>query len=411
MNYSVKFYPEKRNGITKNVPVILSVSWSGNRLFYYTGRRCNIDDDPAKSQWNAEKNELKRNQVAHDGKTSVRFNNDLTKIRASVNDLFELYSVSKLTPSVSQLRNDLKLKLGKEIKPNPAYGFFKSFDQYITDGRQSENRKKCIRTVYNCMKIYAPDVTFDSLNVKDFKQYLIDQKMSSNSIVEYLSKLRAFINWANKEKLTTVKSFDGFDVGSGIYGEPVYITVAERDILFYANIEDKFFSEIRDIFVLQCLLGCRYGDLMRFRKSNILDGCLQYINEKTKKEQTRVIKVPLCDKAKTIISRYNLPDDRLVPFIWLYYFNINVKTLFKDLKINRKVSIRDNETGLEVQVEICDIVSSHMARRCFIGGMHKKGVRNEIIASMSGHVKDSKAFVRYYAIDNEEQEAAMKLIE
>ncbi len=52
-----------------------------------------------------------------------------------------------------------------------------------------------------------------------------------------------------------------------------------------------------------------------------------------------------------------------------------------------------------------------MARRIFIGGLHKKGVKNEIIASMSGHVKDSKAFARYYTIDEEDQKKAMKEIE
>ena len=40
-----------------------------------------------------------------------------------------------------------------------------------------------------------------------------------------------------------------------------------------------------------------------------------------------------------------------------------------------------------------------------------KGVKNEIIASMSGHVENSRAFSRYYNIDKEDQEQAIKMIE
>jgi hypothetical protein len=52
-----------------------------------------------------------------------------------------------------------------------------------------------------------------------------------------------------------------------------------------------------------------------------------------------------------------------------------------------------------------------MARRVFVGSLYKKGVKNEIIASMSGHTRDSKAFGRYHAIDKEDQGNAIKLIE
>jgi len=90
-----------------------------------------------------------------------------------------------------------------------------------------------------------------------------------------------------------------------------------------------------------------------------------------------------------------------------------LKDLFKheNVKITRMVTIADPKTRLSKQVPICDIASSHMARRVFVGILHKRGVKNEIIASMSGHVENSKAFSRYYNIDKEDQKTAIKLIE
>ena len=90
-----------------------------------------------------------------------------------------------------------------------------------------------------------------------------------------------------------------------------------------------------------------------------------------------------------------------------------MKELFKDksVEITRIVTIPDPKTRENKQVSIADIATSHMARRVFVGGLHRKGVKNEIIASMSGHTKDSKAFSRYYNINQQDQEQAMKLIE
>ena len=36
----------------------------------------------------------------------------------------------------------------------------------------------------------------------------------------------------------------------------------------------------RDIFVFQCLIGCRVGDLLKMTKSNLIDGAIEYIPRK-----------------------------------------------------------------------------------------------------------------------------------
>jgi len=51
-----------------------------------------------------------------------------------------------------------------------------------------------------------------------------------------------------------------------------------------------------------------------------------------------------------------------------------------------------------------------MARRSFVGNLFGK-VDSAIIASMSGHVTNSKAFARYYDVRMELQRSAIDLIE
>lgn len=417
MKYSVKFFPEKRKDvedkkeITDNVPVMLSVSYSGKRMIYYTGKRCNA------TQWDIPTCRLKRNQVAPNKQTSTAFNADIKEIEVAVNDIFKVYDVAKVIPSLDQLRQDIKKKLSKvEVtRARDQVDFFEMYEQYVRDVPLSPGRKKHLKTTMNKIKGFNKNTTFNNLNVQyltDFQNYLIDTcKISKNTIVSELKRLRAFYGYANKHEWTINYPFKSFSIETESYGDPVFITVDERDKLYNSVPSTQKLERIRDLFVFQCFIGCRVGDLTKLKRSNIVDGCVEYIAGKTKDEKPRIARIPLTDKAKTILSRYDLLNGDLLPYISDAKYNEYLKELFKEVGIKRIVSILDPLTRKSVQKPICDIASTHMARRVFVGSLHHKGVKNEIIASMSGHVENSRAFSRYYNIDRNDQEQAMKLIE
>ena len=51
-----------------------------------------------------------------------------------------------------------------------------------------------------------------------------------------------------------------------------------------------------------------------------------------------------------------------------------------------------------------------MARKTFIGNLYKK-TKDSVICSMTGHVQGSKAFSRYYNVEDEQKNEAINLIE
>lgn len=418
MKYSIKYYPERRKEIVSNVPVMLSVTYSKLRMFYYTGKRCNIDEDKKKGQWNYQDSKLKQNQITPDGQTSQSFNSDLTDITKAVNDLFKVYELSQITPSPNQLRDDLKKKLGKEVKEPEKTGFSERFEQYIKDAELSHNSKKKHGTTLNKLKAFNPDTTFEKVDVQfltDFQNFLLtdnnEGKLSKNSVISILRSFRAFINYANEHDWSNIYPFKNFKLDTESYGEPVFITIEERDKLYEAIIDNDCLSRVRDIFVFQCFIGCRVSDLVKLKKTNIIDGCIEYIAVKTEGKKSTVVRVPLSDKALKIIAKYDLPNGDLLPYITDQRYNEYIKQLFRKVELTRMVTIADPNTRKSVQKPISDIATSHMARRVFIGNLHHKGAKNEIIASMSGHVENSKAFSRYYNINKEDQAEAMKLIE
>jgi len=401
------FYLEKRNKIDSNVPVFLSVTYSKLRMIFYTGLRCNRD------QWDLENMKLKRNQILPNGTNSQNFNSELVDIESKLNDLFKGYASAP--PSPEQLRTDLKIKLGKLPAPIPE-NLFDKFDKYVGESGLSANRKKILEVICRKLKASQPAATFDNIDLQKFKN---DQSetLSKNSMAMYLNGLKSFIRHAAAKGYTTNDPFKSFEYSGENYGKPIYITIAERDQLYDAAIRNKALSTARDIFVFQCFVGCRYGDLQRFTRSNIIitaecpNGCLQYIAAKTKKHEPRVANVPLSTKAKAILSKYQLDDGRILPYMCTDYINRLIKRLFKQTGLTRMVTIKDKVTGIDKQVSLDRIASTHMARRVFIGSLHKMNVKNETIASMSGHSRNSRAFSRYYDIDAEEQKNAMALIE
>lgn len=60
---------------------------------------------------------------------------------------------------------------------------------------------------------------------------------------------------------------------------------------------------------------------------------------------------------------------------------------------------------------ICDIASSHLARRTFIGNIYKKVGNVDLVSSLSGHTSNSTAFFRYRDIDLETKQELVEKIE
>ena len=70
-----------------------------------------------------------------------------------------------------------------------------------------------------------------------------------------------------------------------------------------------------------------------------------------------------------------------------------------------------NKTRDPIQKPICDIATSHTARKTFIGNLYKKVKDPNLVASLSGHTDGSRAFACYREIDNEMKRELVKLID
>ena len=236
--------------------------------------------------------------------------------------------------------------------------------------------------------------------------------LCDNSLRSVFRKLRTVVNWCIKNKYTQNDPFATFEMPKDIYGPPFYLTLEERDKVYYADLSDcpDSMRVYRDIFMLQCMIGCRVGDLHTMMKANVVNGAIEYIARKTKHHQPRTIRVPLNEKAKAIIAMYEDVKDRLVPEFNFTRYNENIRKILKHLKINRKVVLLNKFTHEQELKPICDVATSHTARKTFIGNLYKKVKDPALVASLSGHTDGSRAFARYREIDMEMKQELVGLI-
>jgi len=436
MRYNLKIKLEKRkdkngNLIVEQVPILADICFASKRMYYSTGYKVNAQNFDLVS------NRVKKNTSGYEGKKQVPYNimnGRFLDIEKAIKDLFQNSQSIPDRETIREVLDKVCLKPVKMEEDSFGNGFFQVFDSYIENSNMSQGRKKHVRTVLNHWKRFEnykkAKFSFDTITsgtLKEFEKYLLHKSTKSrsrkseeqvpspkgkNTVCNIMKMTRAFWNDSRKKNLTSTYPFEGYQIPAEIYGTPIYITKEERDRIYNAVIESERLSRVRDIFIFQCLVGVRVGDLVKLTRSNIQGGVLSYIPRKTKEGKPVTVTVPLTNTAKKILSKYDLPGGMILPFISEIKYNEYLKELFRleVIKLDRFVTRLNPRTREPEEVRLCDIASSHLARRTFIGNLYGK-VESEIIASMSGHVQGSKAFARYHDVSIELQRGAVTLLE
>lgn len=237
----------------------------------------------------------------------------------------------------------------------------------------------------------------------------------NNTICALFNKLRAFYNWCNQQGITDNHPFERYNgITTEKYGTPFYLTLDERNLIADYDLSTHPQLAIqRDIFIFQCLIGCRVSDLLKMTHENIINEAVEYIPHKTKDERPVVVRVPLNERAKLLIDKYKEVDSkgRLFPFISAQKYNDDIKDIFRLCGVTRLVTVLNPTTGKEEKKPINEVASSHMARRTFVGNLYKKVKDPNLVGSLSGHAEGSKAFARYREIDDDIKKELVNMIE
>lgn len=193
------------------------------------------------------------------------------------------------------------------------------------------------------------------------------------------------------------------------YADPYFLTAEERDQIAACEALTEPLKKQRDIFVFQCHTGCRVSDLYSLTWANIRNGWLVYQPKKTARETGRVVELPLSKVAQSIVECYRGVDlrGRLLPFVNEVQYNQDIKEVLCAAGITRMVMWRNPSTGQTLPRPLFSVASSHLARRTFAQIAYARTGDKRLVASMTGHDENSRAFNRYSSVTPEQKKQAL----
>lgn len=434
----------KQDKITRKSPLLFR--FVGGRDFIF---RVKSGLYIAPNRWNADKEEAIEPRLdTPEKKEIVRLNKQLTSLKSTIIEAFTHADKSTVDKAWLEQIVDA-FHHPQKYSEKRKEGFFEVFDEFLEKRKLSDVRKKNFKVIRRALQRYElyirttvdsdysltlDDVKLDTL--QDLEKFLkhehllcqeerykpiyeaipetrTPQPRGQNTINDIFTKLRTLFLWAIDTGKTTNNPFKHFVVEECVYGTPYYITVEERNKLYRTNLSRHPHLAIqRDIFVFQCLIGCRVSDLYRMTCNNVIDGAIEYIARKTKEGRPVTVRVPLNAIAKEILEKYaDYKGATLFPFISEQKYNVAIKRAFLAARLRRPVTVVNPVTREQEVKPLNELASSHLARRCFVGNLYKQVKDPNLVGALSGHKDGSKAFAQYRTIDEQMKTELVKMLE
>lgn len=278
--------------------------------------------------------------------------------------------------------------------------FFNTIDTYVNEkkafgqwGNASIEKyttlSKLLREFQDMEKY---QLSFNSINQKFyilFVQFCREKKKhKDNTLGRYIGFFKTFMRWAEVNKFHTNNTYNSFEKMSSETYEIALSSDELEKLIQHDFSENKKLERVRDVFVFGCTTGMRYSDYSKVSRDHVRNDII-YINTKKQKDN---LEIPLNSISKSILEKYeyNLP-------------------LISDQKFRDYIKLACGEVGFTENViktsyigakRIDDIkpknklIGTHTARRTFITLSLEKGMRPEVVMSISGH-KDYKSFKKY----------------
>lgn len=236
---------------------------------------------------------------------------------------------------------------------------------------------------------------FNKINAdfyNDFIDYCVKvKKHASNTLKRNVGLLKTFLNWALENNHTYKTDFKKFKSPKGQATDEVALTLEQvKEIYEHDLSKHKKLERVRDVFVFGCTTGMRISNYSKVKKSDIENGFIKVVD---KKNNDKVLKIPLTDFSMEILEKY----DYKLPVISTQKFNKYIKDVFEAAGYTHKIKkiTKVGNDVIEQSIAFYDRISSHTARRSFITIMKNKKIPDKVIMEITGH-RSLEVFNKYY---------------
>lgn len=383
-----KFY--LKNPKAKDETLIyLFYSRDGQRIKLSTGETIHPKN------WNNEEQEARKNFQGH-----TDLNNLLNKYKEGIKSIYQKAISEGIPPTQDYVRAQFVKLLFKDKAGDSKKGIFDYIEEYIEDNATNlkPNSLKKFRTLSNHLSKFQAEkkykVTFDTIDLVFYDKFLSflikDLGHLNSSVGTAIKKLKTFLRWAtergyNTNMAFTNKKFKVFHPETDI----IYLTDKELMSLYEFDFGNrKVLENMRDVFCFACFTGLRYSDVEQLRKAHIKGNEIHITTIKTKDK----LIIPLIQYATAILKKH----DYKLPIITNQKSNHYLKEMAKVVGIDEEIIIMKSKGVEELEFKGAkhEFISFHTARRTYITLSLEKGMRPEVVMSITGH-KNWATFKKY----------------
>jgi len=283
--------------------------------------------------------------------------------------------------------SDKFIEESKKTKKAPTIKSYDDFMRILKMYKKSRKRRKLIWSDFD-MEFYY-----------DFMEFYIEERgASNNTFGKMIKTLKTFLNAGVEQGYN--KSLTFRDKRFKVYQEEVsniYLNEDELKRLLSIDYENNLKRRtIRDLFVIGCYTGLRFGDFKQINEKNISNNRLRVKTQKTGK----YVVIPLHPIVKDIILQYNgaLPTSYCNSVV-----NAELKHIGQDAGLD-EIIVKVRTHGInrkEKSFLKWELLSTHCARRSFATNLFKQGFPAISIMKITGH-KSEKTFMRYIKVTEDE---------
>lgn len=421
IQYKQKFILHTRHpGDVEHLGIRLRVTIRGKRpLDVPTG--CYVD----KCLWDEEKGRIRREngQICDANRLLDAWQNIVDEIMAR----FEL--VEKRIPDIGEFRDLFNDMAGRPTRitrilddMNPDFfGAFRLFtNEQGAQNQWTDATHEKFHALEQHLKSFDPLLNWETLNerkLQSYVQHLLDGGMVNTTLAKHLAFLRWFLRWCNTRGYYHGKLHETFKPRlKGVGDESREIIYLERDELD-AIMNHTFppsepgLERVRDVFLFCCFTGLRYSDVAKLRRSDIHDGSISVMTQKTRD----ALHIELNKHSMAILTKYagqtfsrGRINDLALPVISNVKMNAALKRIGIECGLNRptRVTYFQGNKRIEQEMPKWQLLTTHVARRTFVVTALRLGIAPAVIMKWTGH-SDYKAMKPYIAIVDELKRKSM----
>lgn len=287
--------------------IYLRYTHRGKTAYFTTSKSIQV------SEWMQDSQRVKSSYKGH----SV-LNAYLSKFRQKIEDVVNRALYDEIDPTSNYVREQydfsIKEKQRKQEIKDSKLDFEKFSIQFIEESKRIKKAPtiRSYNDFLNILELYKINRGFRKLDWKsfnmewyyDFMDYYIEERgANNNTFGKMIKTLKTFLNAATDQGHNDNMSFK--DKRFKVYQEEVtHIYLNEDEIQKLIDLDlsmDLKRQTIRDLFVIGCYTGLRFGDFKQITERNITNERLKIKTQKTGK----YVVIPFHPKVKAIVRRYN----------------------------------------------------------------------------------------------------------